>query len=63
MNIIVMQILTPPGGNTSEASRAGIAMSKDPRTFWRSVLSNTNCWVRLSDQIKGELGVGAAMPF
>lgn len=57
----VIQKLTAPRGNTSEASGTGIAMSKDPRAFWRSVLSNTNCWARFSDQIKGVPGAGAAM--
>ena len=56
----VMQKLTAPPGNDNEASRAGIATSKDPRTVWRSVLSNTNCWTGLSCQIKGGPDVGSA---
>ena len=56
----VIQKLTAPRGNTSEASGAGIAMSKDPRAFWRSVLSKTNCWTGLSCQIECGSGVGSA---
>jgi hypothetical protein len=52
---------TAPRGYTSGASRAGIATSKDPRAFWRSILSDPNYWARLSAQINGGPIVGAAM--
>ena len=52
---------------TNAAPRAAIAMSQWPEAtpypcaFWRSILSDPNCWARFSDQIKGVPGVGAAM--